>query len=783
MTTISALELIRAHRWSRLFFTTYALSLSFFEAVILDAIVRQDIRSCTILTDVSGVRAAMEELGTQAAGKMYDIEPVAVNKGVFHPKLLALSSNTESHLVIGSGNLTFGGWGSNLECLEHLHPSFAADAFDDAAGFFEEMAAARDVRHAAQQECAELADDLRTRVRREARTGNIRLLHSLGPSILDQLQILTDDLGGADRIVIASPFFDKGGVETICLRLGLDHAYVHVHDGGTVFGSAGSNWPDGSTHEVKPIKLEILCENPPRLLHAKMFEVMCRHGRVVLSGSANATIAGLGAGRNVELCVARIQRSPVIGWRFSDSHAPALTALSSTDELQTETVAVLRATFEGGEVQGIVINTFPVGAAVAYRRQGIGWKDFGTVLVGPEGAFSFKAPQQWKDALNDQLILRLVSKGSKAAQGFVSLPEMREISRRLGASAPSFFSLLRSNETPDDVAAIMDFFREHPDWLPVKSLRPSGGSEVKPEGAVIVDVEGLLDPGSVVHDRDQTDGTNSPGWVRFMQDVLAAFSEARGTIEANDVTNDREDSTQANLDERDKAAAKRATTIENAAQSFEMLLDRWLGLPPERRDPVRAFVIAQYICERLELESFRVQSYLDRLVESFAACRVEPEDRELSIAAALLWGTQLEGGIVRTALMLRRQLLRMGCILPRPLPDLSLVQGFARRLILHTESSKLWNRACSTRTAQEEVKLFWSATNIPLSAADFPALSSAPEWQELKNGKSSRTIPMSECLTYCPHCWLILPSVEVDRLRNSAIATSFCGRILLCEEI
>jgi hypothetical protein len=71
----------------------------------------------------------MGDLGAQSVGRAYEIEPVSVIGGCFHPKLLSVTSKDDAHLVIGSGNLTFGGWGSNLECVEHLHPSFAADAF------------------------------------------------------------------------------------------------------------------------------------------------------------------------------------------------------------------------------------------------------------------------------------------------------------------------------------------------------------------------------------------------------------------------------------------------------------------------------------------------------------------------------------------------------------------------------------------------------------------------------------------------------------------------------
>ena len=52
-------DLVSAHRWERVTFTTYALSLSFFEAVVLDALVRGGGRETLILADVAGARAAL----------------------------------------------------------------------------------------------------------------------------------------------------------------------------------------------------------------------------------------------------------------------------------------------------------------------------------------------------------------------------------------------------------------------------------------------------------------------------------------------------------------------------------------------------------------------------------------------------------------------------------------------------------------------------------------------------------------------------------------------------
>ena len=55
------LDLVSSHPWRRVAFTTYALSLSFFEAVLLDALVRGGGREALILADVEGVSMALGE--------------------------------------------------------------------------------------------------------------------------------------------------------------------------------------------------------------------------------------------------------------------------------------------------------------------------------------------------------------------------------------------------------------------------------------------------------------------------------------------------------------------------------------------------------------------------------------------------------------------------------------------------------------------------------------------------------------------------------------------------
>lgn len=346
------LHLVSAHPWNRVTFTTYALSLSFFEAVVLDALVRGGGRQALILSDVEGVRGSLSEQGAQRVGKEYEVEPVAVSSGVFHPKISVFSGGEECHLLVGSGNLTFGGWGGNCEVLEHLHPSFAADAFTDTADFFEQLSNNSRIRHGARDHCAATASDLRRAVQGNTSNGSIRLIHNLERSIAEQMIQYADELGGATQLVVAAPFWDHGvAIDRLCTALELDRVFIHAHLAGTVFGTAGTNWPSKSHKAVSPVRLDALEDQ--RRLHAKSFEIICKRGRLLISGSANGTAAALEGGHNVEACIIRIQRERTAGWSFSPCEAPApQESLDSEKEENSNRNGILRAVLDGDNIVG-----------------------------------------------------------------------------------------------------------------------------------------------------------------------------------------------------------------------------------------------------------------------------------------------------------------------------------------------------------------------------------------------------------------------------------------------
>src|SRR5690349_13503357 len=100
------IELLGQEPWRFAFFTTYALSLTFFESVVLRELRRVGCEEIWIFVDADGYRMSLAERRAFRVGQEYHIIPIAMPKGVFHPKCTFLASTKTELLLIGSGNLT-----------------------------------------------------------------------------------------------------------------------------------------------------------------------------------------------------------------------------------------------------------------------------------------------------------------------------------------------------------------------------------------------------------------------------------------------------------------------------------------------------------------------------------------------------------------------------------------------------------------------------------------------------------------------------------------------------
>jgi hypothetical protein len=784
------LDLVSAHPWRRVAFTTYALSLSFFEAVLLDALVRGGGREALILADVEGVRMALGEQGARRVGKDYDVEPIAVHRGVFHPKMSVLTAEDECHLLVGSGNLTFGGWGGNFEVMEHLHPSFAADAIGDAADFFEYLALADHVRLGAANRCAAIAADLRASIQGKSLSGNIRLFHSLDGAISHKLAQVVEDLGGAVRLVVAAPFWDGGSaIDNLCTALGLREVFVHAHAGGSVEGNAGSNWPAHAATTVQTMRLDVMNEDKPRRLHAKVFEVMCKRGRVLFSGSANATGAALSSRRNVEACVARIHREPSVGWSFSPSDPPELrVAPVEEPEENPEVSGVLRAILDGERILGQVLTPAMRGAVSVFQLTTEGAEELGEATVGPDATFSLGAPglevQSWKGS---RLVLQVRSADGRRAEGFVSVAAFAEITRRAGALAPRLLAVLAGTETPADVAAIMSWFYEDPRRLAgTMPMKIGGGSaEHAEKGSGRKIAVGELNSSYAVPVAAsvgaETGGAAS--WRRFMEHVFSAFRERRGPFGGTTAGRKGEDD-----DDFDEVSNSSPTdpSVPRSLEVFERLFEFLLSPENAPRHAITAFDLTQYVCERLQPDIGIAKAWLKRLVVVLAHV-VVPSDRREDVAAAfmVLLAYDYEPSDARTA---RAWLLGLGFPVSGTAPTPERVQGFQSLLMPTIGFAEIWDQVQSVRTFSEQTRAYLSALKTGQASREYSDLPAAApeEWDELEDAISSpdarkRILLLDKWSNACPRCSITLPSIEVSKLRTIGIATAknCCRRILI----
>ncbi|MDP3749702.1 MAG: hypothetical protein Q8Q88_21945 [Phenylobacterium sp.] len=788
----SPLEVVRAGAWSRTVFTTYALSLGFFEAVVLEALTRQKSTSPLILADLDGVRSTLAEHGARRVGRDYDLEPVQVAGGVFHPKVCALEALDDAHLIVGSGNLTFGGWGANLECMDHLHPSFAGDAFVDAADFFRAIATDPRLTHEAAGRLDASASGLERAGAAGRRDGKIRLVNSLAGGVANQIAALARELGGAQRITAASPFWDGGaGLAGLCEEVGLDHAYVHAHPDGVVEGRFGANWPRNPSIGVRPVTIVWLCEAASkRRLHAKLFEIICARGRVLVSGSANATTAGLGSGRNVEACVVRVSREPHIGWALQPS-APLPPAIAMPlDVEESESIqGVLRAELAGDQVAGRVLTDFPVGGATAWLVGGEGRRELAETVVAPDGRFAFGSETLEMEAWTaGRLILRLEC-GDCSAEGFIAFSDLQEVRRRAGPLAAKLLAVLGRTDTPADAAAMMAWFHEHPEHL-TQSGRAGGGwgGEGRTDG--VTNVVALLAPAR--NASTYAPGPSVPvgaGWKRFMDAIFAALSTPRAPFEprdGSDFDDDMGDEGIARLDARARAeAARRSAAIARTLSLFDAVFNKMMARPGPDLHVAGVFALTQYVCDRVGLDEGRTRACLEALVEAFVQ---DPDPSDLQVAsAAVMLAALVEPAEVPAARRARRRLLALGWPMSGLAPDIDLAAGFRRRLRSPPDAIGLWRKVTSVTTPQEEVKAYRTALEAGRLPANVPLLEASEVWDDLVGAigtdparRKIRFLPRNG--RTCPCQSNLLPSSVLYELKHSWVAKAPCGHVLLCEE-
>ncbi len=764
--------------WSRVVFTTYALSLTFFETIVMDALVRGRAKQVFVLSDVEGVRASLSEKGVRGAGRDYLVEPVAVSGGLFHPKIGAFVADGQAMLTVGSGNLTFGGWAGNLELVEHLHSGVAPSAFRDASALFEAMADHPRLRHSAAEACNELSRELADAVRGRTDSGDIRLLHGLGPSLTDQLRDRAEELGGATRLSVVSPYFDDGGgVARLAAALGLSEVQVHWH--GKVASGTAPNWPRTAPAQIKPVRLDFLAADP-RVLHAKAFEILCRKGRLVISGSANASDRALGANGNVEAVIVRAQRDRSGGWSGHAVDAPVMDRALTVEAVEeSETIGVLRAELRDANLNGWILTPAMRGRAVVEQLTSLGAAPLGETEIDEAGRFRLEAAGLEAQAWNAGRLVLRVRCGDRVAEGYAASTAAGAVARRIGAMAPRLFAILGGSETPDDIVALLDWIFDEPERL----LRLGGGGSTN--GSRQVDeADRLLAVEDIVWSPSQTAGPSNAdrdgaALAQAIRQLRRMLRGRKSPYERPETSDADEKQTAAQL----KRAEEQQRRHDSSLAASEGLTEDFLhwALEPDQVVAwgVFALELLNHMAQRLDWTPAVLRDALSKVAGALTPEAIPEADRPLVTGSILALVGSIPTERVRAAFF------RMRLPLDGLAPAADDAPLYARAG--GGDLAADWAALQQVRSIEESVGEFVHALKNP-DTADHKRLLGSPlrtlcpeEWPVLAAALSSDRARRQVLFgrrrqAACPKCSSVLPTSDADTYRTRMVATARnCG--------
>ncbi|UWQ19068.1 hypothetical protein [Jannaschia sp. M317] len=452
-------DFLEAQQWKHALFTTYALSLSYFESEVLRPLLQAGCDDIWLVADAQGYRASLLERRSMRVGQEYRLVPVGMPNGVFHPKCIYLSSSEQEMLLVGSGNLTFGGHGRNAEVFEALTPDSHATAFQDFADFLLGLGTRSDIQTGLTgwiDEFAARAEEASRRGADDKSTPPIRLLHPLETPIADQLVDTASTRGPCEELKIISPYFDPDGfaIQKLAERTGARKTTV------AVTSPKSSPFPFAKAASwTMPITPKAPVLSGQNFVHAKWIEMTTADGTILLTGSVNATRKALATTDNVELGVLRLmdEKTSYLDWVECD--APSFDAdVQMPSGLGSSEVVFARFDQRDTRVlKGSILSLQETAGPWTYRLiQADGASISGDVTIKDNG--SFEVFDENLDGFSELPALQIVLKrDNREARGWVHNDLLLSIGSRRRLTAGALSRLMRRDGTDDDIQALLDY--------------------------------------------------------------------------------------------------------------------------------------------------------------------------------------------------------------------------------------------------------------------------------------------------------------------------------------
>lgn len=277
---------------------SYGANLAFYEQGVLNLFWQSGCRTNLIFMDNEKYLATIPQCRDILGyiGRRYLVVPINIGAfQAFHPKIILLLGSEQARLLVGSGNLTFNGYGDNLEIFTQI--DWSTDSNDYQSVFSEVWNIIITIQKRwgnfkqtdSMLEKAELKSNwLLNKINPNT---DVQVISSLDLPIMDQL---TEYVGKqrVERITIISPFLDKKSkaIEKLNLKFSPKEIRLILQNRKTCGDIKSLNRLRSSG---VPIDFYSFETDDERYLHAKLYAIEGTKESILAIGSANCTQAGM----------------------------------------------------------------------------------------------------------------------------------------------------------------------------------------------------------------------------------------------------------------------------------------------------------------------------------------------------------------------------------------------------------------------------------------------------------------------------------------------------------
>jgi hypothetical protein len=748
------------------------------------------------------------------AGREYHLIPVRLPQGVFHCKCAYLSSKEGDVLLIGSGNLTFGGYGRNLEALQVLKQEDAPVAFRQFADFLEVLANRDDFSNPEGQWLQDFSARARGAVDAELpqSTEGIRLVHSVYEPVVDQICDALEGVKPIEKMLVLSPYHDPKGhaVKTLADRIHCPRIAIGLPLNPKT--PSAFPFPLAKSWKQRILAMRPDAQSPQRRLHAKWFEFAWSGGVATLVGSVNATSQALCTTNNIELGVLRFDLGKKTLGAWEKAEVPdAFQPNEFPSGNRGQTISVYAVLHSDGQLAGqMLTETDCTGIWKTQLEYSGGDSNGFEIPVKKDNRFRMPFPGNLEETLSStiQLIMRC---NCNEARGWVHVEELLGLPERDRRVLTTIGRFVKGNADADDEILLLEYLANsairHLNAFDV-SLRFEGGSG---KGEPKEDEEAAIAIGELKPDPDIPASTGSGGhsdgvptyvldkwFAQLRKRLLGPLSKAEVTASLHPLA--RKPSADSD-DEGDDDEGK-AAQVESALDKFENRM-RHLIEEPEGDAHVRQIVFVMWLEVELNMLAFRIVDLAranffakDWFEKATASCGLgtEPsalEQHVFAIAGAmpLLIGEEVPPESTYAGLHEDLERFCCGAVpVERAVQSASQSYDWVARALRKGSEAEIavsLKHILEARTLRQEVEMVLSCLNSHQPVPADSKLFDTPEGSALREflmggSDGHEVLPIDSVEDACPRCQMQATTQAKQKLRTFRVARCpHCNYILL----